>query len=1770
MKKWIKMNTLKVVTGAVVLGAAAGSILNASELGDLFQPENFERFQEKEQPQNYDYVAGDGEDVDLADENQNGEDQPSGDEQQVLQAETEQTEAENSLKIAKKNDTAGESENKNAAELTPDNGSTNTAKPNGQAVVPSDEQNNGNNGQKTQGNGTKPGGQTDDSANGTGKESEKNQNSDNGSGTDKDHQGGQTGGNTGTDNGKTDTDKDHNNSSGTESRDEDQLKPEDPIMTEYGQLLSLKAQMNTSEFLMKDSWKAEYATVTARFQKSDGSKEEKILSYDASGKKGYKVDFCTTSKGAQTAIFDYQGMTAKAQYSVTEKSVVPCYMAVSDSQQGSYYSESFPGDPLKSILGSGFDQIKGLAQIPNNFVTAGHIVNLAEIHRCMIAYLGDEQIRSTFQNIAGTFSNIVFLQTDENGFLTNLLTGFRGVERHTLLDGKSYVYYPEGEWGTAGRNVLNYVEDIDPAEYKIRRRISGQPDSASYRGDQVLVGAGGNQEVLSVPTGVTTVAMEYLSDSTKVIELPESVQSVDAFDIAENLPNLEEYRYAQGAKNGLAISGYKIEDGILYSADGKTLISVPPARKEVTVPKEVTTLGDGCFSGMSEDSVIIFESEEAPKLEGTTGLTGTVKVPSSRYDLVRKAYKFAFAEECDAIQFLTDTDDTDPYEYQPHGPVLTGTEDQQCLAAVPQDSVGDYQLTEETGTDDKSRSRFMITSVGTAAFAGCEKLIDIEIGKQVVYLEEGSLILPDSVKNIRLESGNIQISPYVFGDPKEGYEVPDIRVYVTEDYETCLANWTDTLDPVYGEGTAAKLLAASEITYFNEDGARYQKTETTQGVTYRLVRVYRKNRTYMCVKEGTTEIAPDAFEGCENLEILVLPDSVKELPDTDWTDCTVLEHVVMQAADADTGRSSTLPDQTVLLQAQKDYPEFDCEDGILYGKHDDGSWTLLNVPTDQTDALTIREETVELAEAAMKDCTSLETVTLKEPEALRRIGASAFENCAVTGTLDLETCISLREVGSQTFANCDNLTQVVLPDKVTVLKSGLFKDAANLKEVSAVGTVQIEDEVFSGCTQFVDVKTSGQVTSIGKRAFYGCRKLQKIHLPETITELGESCFTNCISLEQADIDGTLTYIGRYCFLGCEKLKTVTFSERVKSSLRILGVQAFAGCTSLESMDLTEMQALELIGNETFKEDTELTTVRFPKSLKKIPDGCFAECVNLSILQLTSENITEAGERIFGDNLPGFLHIWVEEDMLEKYQNAYEPILDPEYGEGTARTVFGIVNEKIELIKGVLFENTEEGKVLKEASTELTGAYNVPADVVRIEEDAFAGCNQITELTIQKGSSVSLGDRCMKGCIGLQKLEIDGTVPQWGEETFMNCTSLEYVHFDGQTSTVIERIGTRAFKGCTGLSMEGAVGFTTIIHEFGEECFADCTNLPSFSNTEYSRAGLQVIEDRVFENCSKLRVFLTTKYTGLTSIGAYAFHNCDTLAAPSVPSGVTSLGEGCFMDCDNITTVSIYGAVAEYPKNCFRNCVKLDRTAGTAAAYNALKRIGESAYEGCVSLNLQTTKSPWYLEKYTNLESIGARAFYGCKTLPDTALSEHINKIGDHAFDGCVTMKTLTLKTENPPELGACAFDKMAENFSILVPDSQEQEDEVYLRYLSYLTDKYGKERALAILDSISDGARQRYLTELAAETDTETETETASEAEAESESETESETRPADETKTRPETETTSETEPASEEATEAAQSETESESAAAPETDEKSSETVKSEEQTEKESVKG
>ena len=104
---------------------------------------------------------------------------------------------------------------------------------------------------------------------------------------------------------------------------------------------------------------------------------------------------------------------------------------------------------------------------------------------------------------------------------------------------------------------------------------------------------------------------------------------------------------------------------------------------------------------------------------------------------------------------------------------------------------------------------------------------------------------------------------------------------------------------------------------------------------------------------------------------------------------------------------------------------------------------------------------------------------------------------------------------------------------------------------------------------------------------------------------------------------------------------------------------------------------------------------------------------------------------------------------------------------------------------------------------------------------------------------------------------------------------------------------------------------------------------------------------------------------VTSIGGYAFKDCDSLTSVTIPNSVTSIGSSAFYSCDSLTSVTIG---------------------------NGVTSIGSSAFSGCTGLTSVTIPD--------SVTSIGSFAFYSCDSLTSVTIGNGVTSIGSSAFSDC--------------------------------------------------------------------------------------------------------------------------------------------------------------------------
>lgn len=287
-------------------------------------------------------------------------------------------------------------------------------------------------------------------------------------------------------------------------------------------------------------------------------------------------------------------------------------------------------------------------------------------------------------------------------------------------------------------------------------------------------------------------------------------------------------------------------------------------------------------------------------------------------------------------------------------------------------------------------------------------------------------------------------------------------------------------------------------------------------------------------------IRSDAFENCDRIIGVKIPDTITKIEEEAFSDCASLKEIV-------------IPNGVTRIE---DFAFKNCisltsikiGNGVVeIGRYAFESCSKLK-------EIVVPDNVKELDSGVFFDCTSLSNISLGKN--LERIGSYAFYNTAYFNDFDnwdndvlyLDNCLIA----------ANNLLYDSLKDKY-VLKNMPFTIMAEGSYAVKNGTTLIADCAFSPCKSLTDVFIPNSVISIGDGfTFDECTALRSVKLSENISKIGSHMFSFCKSLENITIPNKVNEIDYGAFYNCTSLKKIIIPESVNE----IRSDAFEYCESL--------------------------------------------------------------------------------------------------------------------------------------------------------------------------------------------------------------------------------------------------------------------------------------------------------------------------------------------------------------------------------------------------------------------------------------------------------------------------------------------------------------------------------------------------------------------------------------------------------------------------------
>ena len=386
----------------------------------------------------------------------------------------------------------------------------------------------------------------------------------------------------------------------------------------------------------------------------------------------------------------------------------------------------------------------------------------------------------------------------------------------------------------------------------------------------------------------------------------------------------------------------------------------------------------------------------------------------------------------------------------------------------------------------------------------------------------------------------------------------------------------------------------------------------------------------------------------------------------------------------------------------------------------------------------------------------------------------------------------------------------------------------------------------------------------------------------------------------------------------------------------------------------EPYSVTSIGDDAFRNCSELTSVTIPSSVTSIGYGAFAGCGLTSITIPSS--VTSIGNAAFC-GCSGLTSITIPNGIMSIGRQAF-------YGCYSLTSI--TIPNSVMRIEWNAFT----------ACHALTSVV-IPNSVTNIEVGAFANCRGLTSIMIPN-SVTTIGEGAFQECSRLTSITIPESVTSVGGGAFLNCTSLTSIIVDERNpnydsrnncNAIIETASNVLVKGCKNTVIPNSV--TSI----GGFAFSGCSGLTSI-----------------------------TIPNSVTSIGGFAFKNCCGLTSVTFPNSVTNIGGNAFSGCSSLSSITISNSIKSIDGMAFAECpVLTDVTCLAENVPDTYWNIFDGSYIGSVTLHVPASAIEAYKNTYA-WSSFKSIVPIGESEIPETpkCATPTISLVNGEIIFGCET------------------------------------------------------------------------------------------------------------------------------------------------------------------------
>ena len=329
------------------------------------------------------------------------------------------------------------------------------------------------------------------------------------------------------------------------------------------------------------------------------------------------------------------------------------------------------------------------------------------------------------------------------------------------------------------------------------------------------------------------------------------------------------------------------------------------------------------------------------------------------------------------------------------------------------------------------------------------------------------------------------------------------------------------------------------------------------------------------------------------------------------------------------------------------------------------------------------------------------------------------------------------KIATHAFNKAKNITSVFIPDSVLEIDSSAFRLCRALQRIRMPENIKkLSLQTFAGCSSLQEVKIP-VCDEIENAAFDACTSLKKIHIPQQVKKIGPLLFEYCNNLTEISVDEKNPFYKSEGNCIIEKATNTVIAgcntSVIPDGVKIIGTWAFSmltlpnGIAIPSSVEKIEYCAFYYCKNTSFF---------IPESVTTLETYCFADCIQLTSLEVAENNPVYKSEgnciieKATGTVIKGCNTSVIPQGVKIIGYGAFRKLQAEEI----------VIPHGVEIIDEEAFlESTVKKVVLPDTLTEIRRA-------------AFIKCNNITKIAFP-ASIKKIGSRAFLYCQHLPTLYI---------------------------------------------------------------------------------------------------------------------------------------------------------------------------------------------------------------------------------------------------------------------------------------------------------------------------------------------------------------------------------------------------------------------------------